>query len=138
MKSKDGAIMKDVKSLVHFKDGKIVYATNDGMELLGHFLFAQVGAKADFFKKWLQDPSEGAISSGPYFVYVKDDMVVLEHLENSKIEPFATTAQKFLEIISTWESLCKSDSYSICGAGGYEVILHRSLDGHSFHFETKK
>lgn len=129
--------MNDLVSFVHFKDGRILNSSNDGMELLGHFLLTQVGAKTDFFRNWLKDPREQAISSGPYFVYEKNDLIYLEHLENSKIVPFATNKDQFLDIITRWESLCKDDTYSVCGVGGYDLIIRRSLDGQRFNFETK-
>lgn len=129
--------MNDLISFVHFKDGRIVNSSNDGMELLGHFLLTQIGPKTDFFKIWLKDSRERAISSGPYFVYERDDLVYLEHLENGKIVPFATTKEQFLDIVTRWESLCKDDAYSVCGIGGYDLIIRRSLDGQRFNFETK-
>lgn len=126
-------------SSVYFKNSKVSHASNDGMELLGHFLLSQVGAdRAGFFEKWLQEKVDDAINSGPYFIEKVGDEVYLDHLENDSVVPFQTSKENMREIIKHWHGWCSSDSISACGVGGADVSISRSPNGESFEFHMHK
>lgn len=132
--------MKNVngQSLIYFKDGRIYQATNDGMELLGHFLLSQVGSdRTSFFSKWLQENSDDSLTSGPYMVEKIGENVFIDHLENDRVVPFETNKKRLLEIIKQWGALCGSEAHSACKVGGHDVSLVRSVDN-QFTFHTLK
>ncbi|MGA9530616.1 MAG: hypothetical protein WBQ73_01875 [Candidatus Babeliales bacterium] len=130
--------MENNQSFVHFKNGRVVKGTNNGMELLGHFLVSQVGGKPDFFLEWLKHPEEGEISSGSYVLLKKSNFIELDHLERRMAVPFEISKEQFLHILTSWKGLCNSAAHSVCHPGGYEVMLYRSSDGTRFTFHTCK
>ena len=123
-------------SFVHFQNGQIRAASNDGMEILGHFLLTQVGAKADFFVEFLQDPSDREISAGPYLISTIGDNVTISHLEHDYIMGFETSRKNLLDILRRWEGFCSNPASSACNTHGFDVRLLRSVDGNWFTFET--
>lgn len=127
------------QSLIYFKDGRIYQASNDGMELLGHFLLSQVGFdRTHFFIKWLGAPQDDTITSGPYMLEKTGDDVTIDHLDNDRVMPFTTNKKRMIEIIKQWGALCGSEAHSACKVGGYDVSLVRSGDGNEFTFHTLK
>lgn len=123
-------------SFVHFKDDEIRHASNDGMEILGHFLRSQVRAQADFFLELIKDPSHREVAAGPYFLETNDDSVSMMHLENEWLFPFETSRDNFQEILKKWEGFCGNPASSACNVGGTDLYLIRSVDGDYFTFET--
>ena len=84
-------------SAVYFKDSRVVHASNDGMELLGHFLLSQVGAdRVHFFEKWLKERPDDNINSGPYFLEKVGDKVYLDHMENERESAIQQVKRKCL------------------------------------------
>lgn len=129
--------MAMMNSFIHIKNGQVRNASNDGMELLGHFLLSKVGTDAHFFVTFFEDKENGAIASGAYFLEKLDDIISLEHLENSKLFPFETTRRNFIDILRRWQSACKSPASSACNPQGSDLIIIRSLNGLDFSFDTK-
>ncbi|MFI5332953.1 MAG: hypothetical protein ACHQVS_02515 [Candidatus Babeliales bacterium] len=129
--------MAMMNSFIHIKNAQVRNASNDGMELLGHFLLGKVGVDAHFFIMFFEDAENGAIASGAYFLEKLDDMVYLEHLESSKLMPFETTRRNFIDILKRWQSACKSPTSSACNAQGSDLIIIRSLNGRDFSFDTQ-
>jgi hypothetical protein len=129
-------------SSVYFKDSRVTHASNDGMELLGHFLLSQVGAdRSTFFINWLRERPDDAITSGSYFIEKVRDNVILEHLENERIIAFETTREKMMDILHHWHGVCANDTLSACGIGGIDVSISRTLGGLGedfFVFNTHK
>ncbi len=123
-------------SFVHFQNGQIRAASNDGMEILGHFLLTQVGAKADFFVELLKDQRDRELSAGPYFVQTIGDAVNISHLENELIMPFETSRANMLDILHRWEGFCGNQASSACNPHGFDVRLIRGVDDDWFTFET--
>lgn len=125
------------ESAVYFHDSRVAHASNDGMEVLGHFLLSQVGAdRSSFFTKWLQEKVDDTLTCGSYFVEKIGDDVYIDHLENDWVVPFQTTKKNMLEIIKHWHGWCASTTSSACGIGGYDVSISRSVNGDSFEFNT--
>lgn len=133
---KKGVVMKS-PSFVHFKNDEIRHASNDGMEILGHFLRSQVRAQADYFLELVKNPGDIDVASGPYFIETQGDSVSLIHLENEWLFPFETTRKNFEMILKKWEGFCKDASSSACNIKGSDLFLIRSIDGDSFTFETE-
>lgn len=129
--------MAMMNSFLHVKNGQVRNASNDGMELLGHFLLGKVGTDAHFFITFIEDAEDGAIASGAYFIEKRDDSVSLEHLENSKLLPFETTRYNFIDILKRWQSACKSSTSSACNTQRSDLIIIRSLNGRDFSFDTQ-
>lgn len=123
-------------SFVHFQNGQIRNATNDGMEILGHFLLSQVGAKADFFIEFLDDIRNRELSAGPYYLSTVGATVTMSHLENEWLMPFETSRKNMHEILRRWEGFCGNQASSACGTRGFDVRLLRGVDGDYFTFET--
>lgn len=126
-------------SAVYFKDCSVMHATNDGMEILGHFLLSQVGnQRSAFFIKWLNEPQDDSLTSGAYFVEKSGNEVLIDHLENDRVVAFQTSRSNLIDIIKHWEGVCKNEAYSACKVGGYEVSICRETNGHSeiFAFNT--
>src|SRR5262245_55913924 len=89
---------KGLESSIYFKDSRVMHAPNDGMEALGHFLLSQVGAdRTHFFVKWLVDSENESINSGPYLIAKIDDEVVIDHVENDRVVPFATSKKNMID-----------------------------------------
>lgn len=143
-------MMEKPESFVHIHDSRVVNATKDGMELLGHFLVTQVGTKADFFIKWTKEDADGDISAGSYFLIKRigrnpvpriaaPETIEIEHLNDESIPSFITSRKNFLEILQKWQGVCKSDdSHSACNAGSMGIKIIRSMNGETFTFETQK
>jgi len=137
MKKIDQEELVPGSSSIYFKDGRVIHANNDGMELLGHFLLSQVGAnRTHFFTKWLIDSEDEAITSGPYFIEKMGDQVSIDHLQNERAMPFITSRKNLMDILKHWYGFCKSDQHSVCKVGGYDVTLSRSVDGDGFVFHS--
>ncbi len=127
-------MMSKDKSYVHFKNGLIDSASNDGMEILGYFLISQVGADTPFFTKWLKDGRDNSISSSSYFVEKKGNEVYVSNLNEEKFVPFQTTRKKMIDIMHEWSRLCSKDTNSVCGLRGISIVITRSDDGTEFEF----
>ena len=126
--------MSKSKSYVHFKHGVIDSASNDGMEILGHFLMSQVGADTPFFKKWLKDPRDNSISSSSYFIEKKGPDVYVSNLNEEKFVPFKITRGKMIHLLDEWSRLCSKETNSVCGPAGISIVISRSDDGLDFEF----
>lgn len=127
----------ELKSFVHFKDGKVKNGTNDGMKLLGQFLLEQVGGHTNFFNEWLSEQQNETISASSFMLEKKGDGVILSHLNAGATAPFETTREIFTAIINRWKSLCNSDAHGVCKVGGYDVILKRDIDTNECIFDTQ-
>lgn len=125
-------------SFIHFLGGEIRHASNDGMELLGHFLLTQVGAKGDFFLEMLREGGDREVAAGPYFVQTIGDKVRIDHLELESVFPFETSRKNMLEIVEKWVGYCGNPAFSVCDATGLDLMLKRSVDDDHFAFETNK
>jgi hypothetical protein len=132
--------MKSLRpSSVVIKDSLVVQSSNDGMQVLGHFLLSQVGAdRTAFFIKWIKELMDDSLTSGPYFLEKKGDVVRIEHLELEDVVPFETSRKNMIDIIHHWQGWCSSNASSACSLGGYSVSIERSLDRSSFDFRSHK
>lgn len=124
-------------SSVVIRDARVAHASNDGMQILGHFLLSQVGAeRAAFFIKWLKEPMDDSLTTGSYFIEKIGDTVYMDHLELEDVAPFETTRKNMIDIINHWHGWCSSEAHSACKIGGYDVIIERSVEGDNFEFRT--
>lgn len=125
-------------SFIYFQEGSVRHGTNDGMELLGHFLRSQ--AESDFFIEMVEDENQDRdVAAGPYFVETLGDMVYIEHLEHEDIVSFETTRKNMLEILKKWKGFCGNPVYGACHPLGKDIKLLRetdSEDNDTFTFET--
>jgi len=124
-------------SSVVIRDARVAHASNDGMQILGHFLLSQVGAdRVAFFTKWLKEPQDDSLTSSSYFIEKIGDVVYVDHLELEDVVLFETTRKNMIDIINHWHGWCASDAHSACKVGGYDVSIERSENGESFEFHT--
>jgi hypothetical protein len=123
-------------SFVHFHNGQIRAASNDGMELLGHFLLAQIGTEPKFFIELAEDTQDRATATGPYFVETLDDVFTITHLENERVQPFETSKANMIDILKRWEGFCKNPASGACTPLGQDLIIIKSQDEQSFYFDT--
>lgn len=126
-----------MNSFLHIKNSQVRNASNDGMELLGHFLLGKVGTDAHFFITFLEDKENGAIASGAYYIEKRDDTVYLENLESAKLVSFETSRANFITILKRWQSACRSATSSACNTHGSDLFIIRSLNGLDFSFDTQ-
>lgn len=117
------------KSFVYIKEGQVQEASNDGMQVLGHFLTTQVSKDVSFFEQWLSDARDAAISSHSYYVEKNGDTFTISSLEDKYIVPFETTRGQFMDLIKQWESMCCRDRNSVCGPDGISAQIVRYDDG---------
>jgi len=86
---------------LYWSDDKII-------DLLGLFLTDDAGPDPSFFRDWALDQLPGGTGGNMSYLEKVNGNVVLHYDEVFKDDTkFITTIEKFVEILDTWEKLCK-------------------------------